>query len=270
MKADILDAQANKIGQVELPIQFKEQIREDLIKRAFLAYMSSNRKSYGAFMQAGKRHASKLSRRRRDYKASYGKGISRVPRKTLWRRGGQFGWAGAVAPGTVGGRKAHPPKSSKIFEQKINQKERKKAIRSAISATINKDFIKKRNHVFSDNIPLVLNESFENIKKAKELEVLFEKVGLQKALERSHQKQVRSGKGKLRGRKYKKKTGPLIVTSKKCDLFKAAKNLPGIDICTVDSLNIKLLAPGASPGRFTVWSKLAIERLSKERLFMQK
>ena len=270
MKADILDIQANKVGQVELPIQFKEQVREDIIKRAFLSYMSSNRKSYGAFKYAGGQHSAKLSRRRRDYKASYGKGISRVPRKILWKRGGQFGWVGAVAPGTVGGRRSHPPKSSKMFIQKINQKERKKAIRSAISATINKDFVSKRNNLFVTNIPLILNENFENIKKAKELEALFEKMGLNAAVERSKQKQIRSGRGKLRSRKYRKKTGFLIVTSKKCDLFKAAKNFPGLDICTVDSLNVKLLAPGSYPGRFTIWSKSAIDRLSKEKLFIQK
>lgn len=270
MKADVLNTQATKVGQIDLPIQFTEQVRHDIIKRAFLSSVSKNRTPYGAFSRAGQRHSADLSRRRRDYKGSYGKGISRAPRKALWRRGGQFGWVGAIAPGTVGGRRAHPPKSSKIFYQKINQKERKKAILCAISATVNKDFIKKRNHLFTDNLPLVLNQDFENIKKTKDLQALFNKIGLQKALEHSRQKTLRPGKGKLRSRKYKKKTGPLIVVSKKSDLFKAAKNLPGFDICTVNSLNIKLLAPGAAPGRFTIWSVQAIERLSKEKLYLQK
>ena len=162
--------------------------------------------------------------------------------------------------------------SLKNFTMKILiellEKENKKAIRSAISATINKDFVSKRNNLFVTNIPLILNENFENIKKAKELEALFEKMGLNAAVERSKQKQIRSGRGKLRSRKYRKKTGFLIVTSKKCDLFKAAKNFPGLDICTVDSLNVKLLAPGSYPGRFTIWSKSAIDRLSKEKLFI--
>ena len=45
-------------------------------------------------------------------------------------------WVGAFAPGTVGGRRAHPPKSEKIWSKKINKKENAKAIRSAISATL--------------------------------------------------------------------------------------------------------------------------------------
>src|SRR3989344_8993868 len=169
MKADILDIQANKVGQVELPIQFKEQVREDLIKRAFLSYMSSNRKSYGAFKYAGGQHSAKLSRRRRDYKASYGKGISRVPRKILWKRGSQFGWVGANAPGTVGGRKAHPPKAAKILIKKINKKENRKAIRSALSAVVNKELVLKRNHHIPEIYPLAIENKFENLTKANEV-----------------------------------------------------------------------------------------------------
>ena len=53
----------------------------------------------------------------------------------MWRRGTQFMWVGALAPGTVGGRKAHPPKASKIWNLKINKKERAKAIRSALGGS---------------------------------------------------------------------------------------------------------------------------------------
>jgi large subunit ribosomal protein L4e len=43
--------------------------------------------------------------------------------------------------------------------------------------------------------------------------------------------------------------------------------LAGFDISNVNSLNAELLAPGAVPGRLTVWSLDAIEKMKKEKLF---
>ena len=124
-KAVIHKIDGSKLKEIELPKQFNEEYHPDLIKRAVLTIRANNRQSYGAFERAGKGSSAKISRRRRDYKGAYGHGISRAPRKTMWRRGTQFGWEGAYAPGTVGGRKAHPPKSWKIFAKKININERK-------------------------------------------------------------------------------------------------------------------------------------------------
>ena len=47
----------------------------------------------------------------------------------------------------------------------------------------------------------------------------------------------------------------------------AAKNIPGVDVVEVKSLNAELLAPGAKPGRLTLWSSAAIEVMGKEKLF---
>ena len=129
MKLDILDISKNNVGEVELPMQFNEVIREDLVKRAFLVIRSNKRQAYGAKPEAGKRASANLSKRRRKYRGMYGFGISRTPRKILSRRGTRMYWVGAVAPNTVGGRRAHPPKAEKIMQKKINKKERKKAIR---------------------------------------------------------------------------------------------------------------------------------------------
>ncbi len=86
-------------------------------------------------------------------------------------------------------------------------------------------------------------------------------------MERVGEKNVRSGKGKTRGRKYKTKIGPLIVTSKESSITKAASNIPGIDIVNVKNLNIELLAPGEFSGRLTLWTMGAIETLEKEKMF---
>ncbi len=266
MKAKIIDTTGKTLSEIDLPKQFSEEIRPDLIQRSFLAIQANKRQPYGAFERAGKDYSAKLSRRRRQYKTAYGRGISRVPRKTLTRRGRQFFWIGAVAPGTVGGRRAHPPKAEKIWKQKINKKENKKAIRSAIAATTDKEYIKKRGHKFTEQLII---KDIESINKTKELKEIMLKLGLKEEFERI-KKRIRPGKGKARGRKYRISKGPLIVISEKSPITKAAKNLLGFDIMTVESLNIELLAPGGVPGRFTIWSDKAIERLKKENLFYKK
>src|SRR3989344_7504660 len=145
MKADVVGISGSK-GKGEFPFQFNEPIRPDLVKRAVESIWGNTRQPYGAFPRAGKQAAAKLSRRRRDYKTSYGYGISRVPRKVLSRRGTRFTLVGAYAPGTVGGRQAHPPKAEKIWTRKLNKRERRKAIRSALAATIVKELVEKRGH----------------------------------------------------------------------------------------------------------------------------
>ena len=87
MKLKILDIAGKETGSRELPLQFKEKVEPDLIARAVLAIQANKRQPYGAKPDAGKRASAKLSRRRRNYRGSYGIGISRDPRKILTRRG---------------------------------------------------------------------------------------------------------------------------------------------------------------------------------------
>ncbi|MEK6868731.1 MAG: 50S ribosomal protein L4, partial [Nanoarchaeota archaeon] len=105
MKLNVLDTSKNKTGEINLPVQFDEEVRPDLISRAVLALQSSKRQAYGAMPEAGKRASSTLSKRRRRYRGSYGHGISRTPRKILSRRGTRMYWVGAFAPNTRGGRR---------------------------------------------------------------------------------------------------------------------------------------------------------------------
>lgn len=268
MKLIKVDLTNKHQGSVELPRQFEETVRADLIKRAVAAVRSRRRQLTGVHPGAGMRASAKLSRRRRDFKTSYGHGISRVPRKTLNRRGTRFYWVGAVAPGTVKGRRAHPKKATKIWEQKINVVENRKAIRGAIAATIIKDLVVQRGHLVPQSYPFAIDSSIEKISKTKELHELLAKLGFQDELARAEQKKIRAGKGKMRGRRYKKKKSVLIVVSDHCALTKAAANIPGVDVARVNELSASILAPGAMPGRATLWSDKAIEKLDKGKMFM--
>lgn len=268
MKLNILNLENKEIGERELPKQFTEPYHPDLIQRAVLALQSSRRQSYGAFLEAGKRPSAKLSRRRRNYKGAYGLGISRVPRKTMSHRGTRFVWTGAFAPMTVGGRRAHPPKAEKLWKKKINKKENRKAICSAIAATTNKELVKNRGHLLPKIYPFIIDNEIENIKKTKDAKNVLENFGFKEELKRTAKKKIRSGVGKLRGRKYKKKKGLLIVVSKDCSLSRSLKNIPGVETVVVNKLNAELLAPGSVPGRLTIFTKAAIERMEKEALFL--
>jgi large subunit ribosomal protein L4e len=269
MKLKIYSTDGTEKSNIDMPIQFSESIRKDVIKRAVDAIQANLRQPYGAKEDAGMRHSATLSRRRHDYRGSYGHGISRVPRKIHSRRGTRFNWVATEAPGTVGGRRAHPPKADKIYAKKINLKENRFAIRSALAATLNIELVKQRGHKLSDNYPFVIDESFEKLSKTKDLLMAFQKLGLNAELDRTKQKNVRAGKGKARGRRYNKKVGLLIVTGEKSELTKSISNISGFDVVNVNNLNALILAPGGVPGRMVLWSKSALEKLSNDKLFTE-
>ncbi len=269
MKLNIVSTTNTEKGSVVLPKQFDEPIRSDLIKRAVLAIQSNRRQPYGANPEAGKRASAFVSKRRHKYKSTYGIGQSRTPRKVMSFRGTRFNWVGAFAPQTVGGRRAHPPKAEKVWSQKINTQERRKAIRSAMAATLYKTIVSERGHIVPDNYPFILSKDFEKIEKTKDLKRAFEKVGMKEDLERADYKKIRAGRGTFRGRRYKTKKSLLLVTASDCPALKAADNILGVDAVSVEDLNAELLAPGTNMGRMTLFTEGAIERLAKEDLFLR-
>jgi large subunit ribosomal protein L4e len=267
MKLPIFDLEKKKVNERELPSQFSESYRPDLIKRAVHALQSAARQAYGANPKAGMRHSSTLSKRRRKYRGCYGFGISRVNRKILSRRGTRMFWVGAFSPQTRGGRRSHAPKAEKILEKGINKKENRKAIRSALAATINKTLVQERGHKVPEEYPFIIDSSFEKQNKTKEVQESLQKLGFKEELERSLIKKIRAGLGKSRGRKYQRKKGILVVVGEDCPLLKSAKNVSGLDVVPVKTLNAELLAPGAMSGRATLWTEKAIEILEKNNLF---
>ena len=103
--------------------------------------------------------------------------------------------------------------------------------------------------------------------KTKETRDIFKNLGVWDDIIRSKSKTIRAGRGKMRGRKYKNKIGPLIVIGKDAGIMKAARNHPGVDIVMVDKLSAEHLAPGTHAGRLTIWTEDAIKYLSKSEVF---
>ena len=180
MKTQILDIDGTKKSEITTKL-FEEPIREDIIYKVVEAEKTwhPNAPKFEAGMA---RSASGVQRKRRHvWKSDRGKGLSRLPRKIMWRRGTQFSWVGAIVPSARGGRRAHPPKG-KVNDKKINKKELVKALFSALTYTSSKKEIQKKYSSLSDkeikiNFPLVIEEKFLTINTKQTLESLKKILG---------------------------------------------------------------------------------------------
>merc|ERR1712216_471713 len=74
-------------------------------------------------------------------------------------------------------------------------------------------------------------------------------------------RQIRSGKGKMRNRRYVQRRGPLVVYENDEGISKAFRNIPGVELCDVSTLNLLQLAPGGHLGRFVVFTEGALAAL---------
>ena len=251
--AKVFDLNGKVVSKISLPEVFRTPLRPDVIKRAVVALQSHRFQPQGRDPMAGKRTTAES--------LGVGLGIARIPRKKTSDRRGAF------IPGTVGGRAAHPPVVEKNIRKEIPKKEKLLALKSAIAATAVKEFVAKRGHEvdYVPDLPLVVVDEFQKLEKTKEVEKTLMNLGVWPDIFRVREsRKVRAGKGKMRGRRYKQVVGPLIIVSESDGIMKAARNLPGVDVVTVNNLNVELLAPGTHPGRLTIWTQSAIEKL-KER-----
>jgi large subunit ribosomal protein L4e len=113
-------------------------------------------------------------------------------------------------------------------------------------------------------IPLIVTSELEKLKRTKEVEETLINLGVLSDIYRvKESRKIRAGKGKLRGRKIKQAVGPLIVVAENKGIVKAARNIPGIDVIIVNNLNAEILAPGTHPGRLTIWTSNAVEKLDE-------
>lgn len=265
MKINVLDIQGNQKGEIELPKVFSTDYRPVIIKRAVLAIQSHRRQPYGVNKLAGKRTSAHYhgSRKLPMEQRMMNREMARMAR-IHGDSPSALSFRARFVPQAVKGRRAHPPKVEKIWDQKINKKERILAIKSAIAATIIKELVIKRGHKIGKlGLPIVVNDNIQEMKKTKQLKEFLEKIGLEKELKRAKIKKIRAGKGKRRGRKYKKKKSILFVIIKNNGILNAAKNIPGSDICLVNNLNAELLAPGTHAGRLVIWSESSIKKLDE-------
>jgi large subunit ribosomal protein L4e len=236
-------------GKVMLPEVFSTPFRPDLIRRAVVSAQANRRQRYGPSKVAGMRHAVSTWGK--------GRGVARVQRLSQGR-------TAAESPNNVGGRRAHPPRPEHSFEKKINNKEKKLAIASALAATSDHDKVKGRGHKFKENVtlPVIVDDKMEKLERTKDVLSMLESIGLSQDIVRASEgKHVRAGRGKMRGRRFRQPKSILLVATEGSPILVGARNLPGVNTIYPSGINAELLAPGGDPGRLVVFSKKAFEAL---------
>ena len=233
-------------GELPLPQVFNTVLRRDIIAKAVVAQQSHRFQPQGRNPMAGKRTTAESF--------GVGRGISRVPR--VGGHGPLSGTA-AFAPGTMGGRTAFPPVTTKRVAKSINKKERRGALNSAIAATGSKDLVKQRGHRFDDDIelPLVVSDEVEKLAKSSAAKTFLVTIGVWDDIDR-----VKDSK-KIRGKNRKHSVGPLVIVGEYQGAQKGFRNFEGIDVVRAKDLNVEALAPGTQPGRLTVWTESAVRAL---------
>ncbi|WP_136716390.1 50S ribosomal protein L4 [Halorientalis salina] len=246
MNATVYSLDGDEDGEQELPAVFETTVRPDLIRQAVVAAQANRKQDYGSDEYAGLRTPAESF--------GSGRGMAHVPRN---------GGKGRRVPQTVGGRPAHPPKSEKDRSKTINDKERKLAARSAIAATTDAELVADRGHQFEDDLdlPLVVADEFEDLVKTQEVVDVLEALGIDADIERAEDKKIKAGQGKTRGRKYRRPSSILFVTSE--EPSRAARNLAGATVTTAREVNAEDLAPGGEAGRLTVWTESAVEEVAE-------
>jgi large subunit ribosomal protein L4e len=244
MKTTLFDINGKELDALDLPAVFETPYRPDLIRRAVLASQANRKQDYGPDAFAGFRTSAESP--------GSGRGLAHVPRSNN---------RGRRVPQAVRGRRAHPPKPEADRSQKINDNERRQAIRSAVAATADSELVSARGHSFDTSLtlPIVVEDDFESLTKTRDVVDLLESVGVYSDIERADQKTVRGGRGTTRGRKYTRPRSILFITGSEPSV--AARNLAGADVATAKEVNAEDLAPGTHPGRLSVWTETAIQEV---------
>jgi len=158
-----------------------------------------------------------------------------------------------------------PTKTWRRWNRKTNLNQRRIAVVSALAASALPALVMARGHRVSGvpEVPLVVsNESIVNVDKTKFAVKVLKNIGALEDVEHvKESRKVRAGKGKMRNRRFVQRRGPLVIYDEKSSLLKAFRNIPGVELVSVNHLNLLQLAPGGHLGRFCIWTKGAFDRL---------
>lgn len=254
-QVSVVSAQGEKTSaQLPLPAVFAAPVRADIVHSVFVRVNKNKRQAYAVSEKAGHQTSAE----------SWGTGraVARIPRVG----GGGTHRSGQAAFGNMcrGGRMFAPTKTWRKWHVKVNQNEKRYATASAIAASAVTSLVLARGHRVEqvEELPLVISNDFESVSKTKDAVAVLKAVGAHKDIVRViKSKKMRAGKGKLRGRRFVQKRGPLVVYANDNGIAKALKNIPGVDSAHVSRLGLLQLAPGAHLGRFVIWTQAAFESL---------
>merc|ERR1711988_1871012 len=250
----VVTVQSESGKQVELPAVFLAPIRPDIVQFVHTSMNKNKRQAYAVNKDAGHQTSAE----------SWGTGraVARIPRVP----GGGTHRAGQGAFGNMcrGGRMFAPTKTWRRWHRHINTNQKRYAVCSALAASALPSLVMARGHKIDTvpELPLVVGDAAESITKTRKAEEFLSKVGVSADVEKAaSSKQLRTGKGKMRNRRYVLRRGPLVIYGNDNGISKSFRNIPGVSLCHVDRMNLLQLAPGGHMGRLIVWTQSAYEKL---------
>merc|ERR1711990_922784 len=222
-------------------------IRNDLVHFVHSSLAKNRRQGHAVFWKAGAEHSAE----------SWGTGraVARIPRIS--------------GSGTSRSGKATmfaPLKIWRKWHAKANITQRRHAVASALAATACTPLVMARGHHVDavPELPLVVDSGIAKQDTTSKLLATLSNFGVADELMKvKKSKKIRSGVGKYRNSRYVMRKGPLIIhTDATKGVKQATRNLPGVETCNVHRLNILQLAPGGHLGRFTIFTKDALDELN--------
>lgn len=250
-----VEGEGKEASSIALPSVFVAPIRPDIVQFVHSNMAKNKRQPYAVSEKAGHQTSAE----------SWGTGraVSRIPRVP----GGGTHRAGQGAFGNMcrGGRRFAPTKIWRKWHRKININQKRYAVTSALAASAVPALVLARGHRIEKvpEVPLVLGNEVESVEKTSHAIKILKKIGAFDDVEKAKaSRNIRAGRGKMRNRRYVARKGPLIIYGTEgAKLVKSFRNIPGVEIVSVDRLNLLQLAPGGHLGRFIVWTESAFEKL---------
>merc|ERR1712230_144517 len=203
--------------QVQLPAVFLAPIRPDIVTFVHTSMNKNRRQAYAVNKDAGMQTAAE----------SWGTGraVARIPRVP----GGGTHRAGQAAFGNMcrGGRMFNPTKTWRKWHRKINTNQKRYAVCSALAAAALPSLVMARGHKIDavPECPLVVDSSIEKTDKTSKALAILANIGAMDDVDKcKNSRQIRSGKGKMRNRRYVQRHGPLVVYENDEGISKAFRN----------------------------------------------
>mmetsp|Transcript_44548 Transcript_44548/g.74078 ORF Transcript_44548/g.74078 Transcript_44548/m.74078 type:complete len:407 (+) Transcript_44548:82-1302(+) len=250
------DNPKEKTATVPMPVVLTTPLRPDLVRFIHTNISKNKRQAYAVTAKAGYEFAAE----------SWGTGraVARIPRVP----GGGTHRSGQAAFGNMcrGGGMFCPTKTWRRWHRRVNVTQKRHAVVSALAASALPPLVMARGHKIGEvsELPLVVSDGAESVQKTKAVIEMLKTLGCEEELQKVvDSKKVRSGKGKMRNRRYTMRRGPLIVYSQDDGIVRAARNIPGVETASVDRLNLLQLAPGGNFGRFIIWTEGAFKKLGQ-------
>ena len=242
------------VGNVPMPAVFTAPIRDDTVQFVHSNMAKNRRQAHGVYWKQGHEHSAE----------SWGTGrsVARIPR--IGGSGTHRSGQGAFGNMCRKGRMFAPLRTWRKWHRKVNTTQKRHAVASALAASACAPLVLARGHDVNavPELPLVVDSL--NVDSTKALLHVLNKIGASASLAHSRRHKARAGQNKMRYSRFTVAKGPLIVYGDENPLLKrTARNLPGVDTCSVHRLNLLQLAPGGHIGRFVIFTKDAFATLDR-------